>query len=570
MSKADFHPIPPTVIHDQAETFKLQGNQYLQRGMLDEAARAYLRALAVQPDHFIVLSNHGIVLQAQGKLNEAVERFSQALAIQPDFVAALSNLGAVLLRLGRWQEAESRLRQALTLEPDNPEAHSNLGNVFLTQGRTQEAIRHYQRAVELNPELPDPLANLGIAYQDMGQLAKATDFLERAMRLNPHHHETWTNLGTVYHRQGRLDDAMTSLSRALQLKPDHPEALANQGALLVELGRFPEALARFREALKHAPDLADAHMAEGLTLLLLGDFKGGWAKHEWRWQRIGFPGHGLRVPLWDGQRLDGRSILLHCEKGMGDSIQFVRFARDVKAMGGHVVLRCPSCLLPLLATAQGIDQWFTDGSPIPECDCHAPLMSLPYLLGTTFDTLTAPSPYLTAPITHPLPTHWIQRPGPRVGLVWRGNFLFRDDFKRSMDPNLLAPLLAIPGITFIGLQVAPRPGDMETFVNRPNFYDASPHLTDFAQTAAVIAALDLVIAVDTAVLHLAGALARPTWALLPHIPDWRWLLDRDDSPWYPTMRLFRQYQRDDWADVITRVAEQLRSLLGELGTRQNQ
>ncbi|MBF0133817.1 MAG: tetratricopeptide repeat protein [Magnetococcales bacterium] len=553
--------MPPSVIHDQAEALKLQGNQFLQQGLLDDAARAYLHALALQPDHFIVLSNYGIVLQAQGQLIAAVDRFSQALAIQPDFVAALSNLGAVLLRLGRLQEAESRLRQALTLEPDNPEAHSNLGNVFLTQGRTQEAIRHYRCALELNPNLPDPLANLGIAYQDMGRLTEATEFLERAMRLNPHHHETWTNLGTVYHRQGRLDDAMASLSRALQLKPDHPEALANLGALLVELGRFPEALAQFKEALRHAPDLADAHVAEGLTLLLLGDFKGGWAKHEWRWQRIGFPGHGLRVPLWDGRRLDGRSILLHCEKGMGDSIQFIRFAQDVKAMGGHVALRCPSGLLPLLATAQGIDQWFTDGSPIPECDYHAPLMSLPYLLGTTCDTLTTPSPYLTAPPTHPLPDHWTQRPGLRVGLVWRGNLLFRDDFKRSMDPNRLTPLLAIPGITFIGLQVAPRPGDIEVFVNAKNFYDASPHLTDFAQTAAVIAALDLVIAVDTAVLHLAGALARPTWALLPHIPDWRWLLDRDDSPWYPTMRLFRQHQRGNWEGVIKRVEKQLQTMV---------
>ncbi|HIJ85658.1 MAG: TPR REGION protein [Magnetococcales bacterium] len=555
--------IPPPSFTDQAEAHKNQGNFFLQRGLLDQAAQEYLRALELRPDHHIALSNLGIVLQAQGRLSEAMERFNQALALEPQFTAALSNLSVVLHRLGRFEEAETRLLKALALEPDYPEARSNLGNVYLAQGRWEEAVRQYQWALRHKPDYPDALTNLGVALQHQGHLSESAHCLEHALRLDPHSHETWTNLGVVRHRQGSLDAALACLARALQLKPDHPEALANQGCLLVELGKFTEALAQFTEALKLAPDLAEAHFAESLVLLLLGDFASGWKKHEWRWRRTGFRGHGRKEPLWDGQPLHGRSILLHCEQGMGDSIQFIRFAREVKAKGGHVVLKSPPSLHRLFQTARGIDLWVTDDTRIPLCQFQAPLMSLPHLLGITLDHFPTPIPYLAAPDPSPLPQHETWKSTLRVGLVWRGNSAFRDDFKRSMDPTLLEPLLEIPGITFIGLQVSPRHGDLDVCNRYPNFFDASGLLTDFAATAAVVANLDLVIAVDTAVLHLAGALGRPAWALLPQTPDWRWLLGRTDSPWYPTIQLFRQNHRGNWLEVISRVATQLRTWMAK-------
>ncbi|MBF0347500.1 MAG: tetratricopeptide repeat protein [Magnetococcales bacterium] len=543
------------------EQHKNRGNDFLRQGRLADAAREYLRALECHPNHCAALSNLGIVLQAQGKLEEAADRFHQALAIDPNFTAALSNLSAVLHRLGRLPEAEFQVKKALAMEPDFPDARSNLGNVYLARGRWAAAVEQYQYALRHKPDFPDALANLGVALQLQGKLTEAAACLEHALRLEPDSHEFWTNLGVVRHRQGNLEVALACLNHALQLKPNDPEALANHGCLLLELGQIPEAMARFDTALRIAPDLAEAHFAQSLALLLTGDFEAGWRKHEWRWRRSGFPGHGRPEPLWDGQPLDGRSILLHCEQGVGDSIQFIRFAREVKARGGYVVLKCPRALSRLFATVAGIDQSVIDEDPLPECACQAPLMSLPWLLGATHDTLSATIPYLTAPVPSPLPRSWIRAADNlRVGLVWRGNATFKEDFKRSMDPSFLAPLLELPGITFIDLQVAPRPGDREFLARYPNMLHAEGLLTDFADTAAVLMDLDLVISVDTSTLHLAGALGRPVWALLPFAPDWRWMLERNDSPWYPTMTLFRQRQRGDWQEVITRVKKQIEAM----------
>ncbi|MBF0109472.1 MAG: tetratricopeptide repeat protein [Magnetococcales bacterium] len=536
---------------------KERGNAFLAQGRLADAAQAYRLALACQPDHHRAMSNLGIVFQAQGRLEDAVDCFSRALAMQPEFAAAHSNLGVVLHRMGRLHEARTHLLRALELEPAYPEALSNLGNLYLSQGRWLDAVACYRRALTENPAFPDALANLGVALQHLGNLSQSALCLEGALNLEPNSHEYWTNLGVVRYRQGNLESAMACLDRALRLKPDHPDALANLGCLLMEQGHLSEALSWIGKAVHIAPELAEAHFAESLVLLLSGDFKKGWEKHEWRWRRSGFPPHGRPEPLWDGHSLAGRSILLHCEQGLGDSIQFVRFAPEVKARGGTVLLRCPQPLARLMATAAGIDRWVLEGEEGVSCDTQAPLMSLPWLLGTTLETLPAVTPYLHATHPSPLPRSWMAGPNMKVGLVWRGNPMFRDDGKRSMDPSHLVPLLGLAGITFIGLQVDLSPGEREFFASFPNFFDAGNLLTDFAVTAAVIQELDLVISVDTAVLHLGGALGRPTWALLPKTPDWRWLLEREDSPWYPTMRLFRQKNRGDWLEVMDRIARKL-------------
>ncbi|MBF0418681.1 MAG: glycosyltransferase family protein [Magnetococcales bacterium] len=514
---------------EQAQEHKNRGNTLLQQGLLDQAAQEYLLALHIQPDHYIALSNLGIVLQAQGRWQEAVDRFSQALAIQPGFAPALSNLGAVLLRMGRLAEAETRLLAALALEPQFPEAHANLGNVYLTLGHWEKAIHHY----------------------------------EYSLQLNPGNHEAWTNLGVVRQRRGELAQAADCFTHALKAKPDYPDAWANRGCLSVELGELPRAMAHFEHALKLAPNLAEAHLALGMALLLIGNFTEGWRHHEWRWRRNGIVGHGRQEPLWDGKALHGNAVLLHCEQGMGDSIQFVRFARHVKERGGTVVLRCPKPLERLFTGVSGVDRLVTREDQIPPCTCQAPLMSLPHILGTTLETIPTTIPYLfPTPPSWPIHQNILARSQPlRVGLVWRGSAGFQDDQKRSMDPLFLQPLLSLTGIWWIGLQVAARPGDLDVFSPCDHFIDASPWLTDFAETAAIINTLDLVIAVDTAVLHLAGALGRPTWALLPFTPDWRWLLHREESPWYPSMRLFRQKRHGDWSEVVERVAAALRLLL---------
>lgn len=545
---------------EQAQNHKNRGNTLLQQGLLDQAAQEYQLALSIQPDHYVALSNLGIVLQAQGRWDEAVDRFAQALSIQPDFAPALSNMSVVLQRLGRLAEAETRLLSALTLDPLFPEAHANLGNVYLIQRRWEKAMHHYQRALELKPDFAEALANLGVAWQHQGRLDEASSCLERSLQLNPGNHEAWTNLGVVYQRQEKLADAADCFARAIKAKPDYPDAWANRGCLSVEQGDLPQAIVHFEHALKLAPNLAETHLALGMALLLTGNFTDGWRHHEWRWHRSGSVGHGRHEPLWDGQELHGKRILLHSEQGMGDCIQFVRFAQQVAEKGGEVILRCPEPLDRLFTGVSGIDLRVTRDDQIPACTCQAPLMSLPYLLGTTLETIPNTIPYLfPTPPSPLLVQNILLRSQPlRVGLVWRGSSSFQDDRKRSMDPIFLQPLFSITEIYWIGLQVAARPGDLDVLSQSDHFIDASPWLTDFAQTAALINTLDLVIAVDTAVLHLAGALGRPTWALLPFTPDWRWLLHREETPWYPGMRLFRQKKHGDWSEVMERV-------VGELG-----
>jgi tetratricopeptide (TPR) repeat protein/glycosyltransferase involved in cell wall biosynthesis len=547
---------------------------WARRGLPAEASASFRRALALEPHYAEAYNNLGCLLAEQGGLDEAAASYRRALALKPDYAEAHNNLGLLLKNRGELDDAVESLRRALALKPDFAEAHSNLGLVFGEQGRHDEAAASLRRALALKPDFADAHSNLGLVLKKQGKHGDAADSLRRALALKPEHPDAHNNLGTVFHEQGRLDEALASLRRAVAVKPDYVEAYHNLGVVCSDAGDLDGSIASFRQALARRPDYADAHFGAGLSLLLQGRLEQGFAEYEWRWRCPDIAVHARRCPQpqWDGGPLGGRTILLHAEQGLGDAIQFARYAPLVAARGGRVVLECQPELAALLWTLSGADQVVSRGEQLPPFDVHAPLLSLPYLLGTTLETIPAEIPYLRADPDRV--AAWAAHlamagggdGGLRVGLVWAGNPAHKNDRRRSLTLDALRPLARVPGVRLFALQKGTAAGQTEAPPLGMALINLGPQLADFADTAAVIQQLDLVITVDTAVAHLAGALGRPVWVLLGSPPDWRWLWRGEDSPWYPTARLFRQERFGNWEGVIARVA----AALGDLAVEQAQ
>lgn len=493
-----------------------------------------------------------------GNLQLAEQVYHQILQVQPHF-DALHLLGLVYQQTDRLVEAEAYLRQALQLNPDSPEAHSNLSVALRRLKRLDESADACRRALQLRPDFADASNNLGVVLQEQGQWEEAAQHYRHALRAAPNHLDANVNLAIVLAKQGRLGEAESSYRQVLRLKPNHFEALTGLGNALRRQGRCQEAAPVLREAVRLRPASADAHMNLAIALLLSGDLRAGWEEYEWRLQGDGFLPRSFSQPAWDGSPLAGKTILLHAEQGLGDSLQFIRYAPLLKERGSRVIMECHEPLLALLRRAPGVDEVVAQGVAFPPFDVHLPLLSLSRVLGTTLVNIPARVPYLTADPTRV--EGWRRElsaePGFKVGIVWQGNPRHKEDRWRSVPLPQFEPLARIPGVRLVSLQRGPGAeqlpalrGSMEVLL--PGGSD--PPLPPFADTAALVSALDLVVGVDTAIVHLAGALGRPVWVALPFAPDWRWQLGRDDSPWYPTMRLFRQRAWGAWEEVFERLA----------------
>ena len=445
---------------------------------------------------------------------------------QTDFINALFGHGNALYALGRFDEALASYERLAALAPGSPEVLNNRGNTLLALRRPADALASYDAALALTPGEPLAHNNRGNALLDLN----------------------------------RAQEALASFDRALALKADYADALVNRGNALQALLRNDEALASFERALLLDPDLADAHWNKGLLHLLLGDFERGWPGYEWRLRRAATPARDFKRPQWRGEDIRGKTILLHAEQGFGDSIQFLRYVPMVAQRGAKIILELPDALVLLVAALDGVTAIVNRDQPRSHFDLHCPLMNLPLAFGTTLATIPPPGDVLRVPAERLdiWRAHLPRNATPRVGIVWSGKPTHGNDHHRSIALAQLAPLLQTPGLEFVSLQREVRAADAATLAKFP-IPRLEEHLTDFADTAAAIAQLDLVIAVDTAVAHLAGTLSKPVWILLPQVPDWRWLMDRDDSPWYPTARLFRQPKTGDWASVIARLQQELRA-----------
>jgi tetratricopeptide (TPR) repeat protein len=539
------------------------GNVLKGQGQFDEAIAAYRQAIALNPNLPEVHSNLGNALKNKGQLDEAIAAYRQAIALNPNLSEAHNNLGVTLKEKGQLDEAIAALRQAIALNPNLSEANTNLGIALQDKGQLDEAIAAHRRVIAGNPTLPEARYNLGNALQDKRQLDEAIAAYRQAIALRPNYAEAHSNLGNALRDKGQLDEAIAAHRRAIALNPSLAEGHSNLGIALKDKGQLDEAMAAFRQAISVRPNYAEAHVNLSLSLLTSGYFQQGWEEHEWRWKCREFPSprRHFAQGQWDGSPLEDRTLLLHAEQGVGDAIQFIRYLPLVAQRGGKIIIECHTALQRLFRTVAANCQVVVPSQSLPAFDLHCPLLSLPRVFGTNLGNIPNTVPYLRADAEDA--RRWQDRLAGhssivKVGLGWAGNPAHKNDRNRSMKLARLAPLGQAPGVRFFSLQKGAAATEAKTPPAGMELVDWTQELKDFADTAALIANLDLVIAVDTAVAHLAGAMGKPVWTLLPYAADWRWMLERRDSPWYPTMRLFRQPYGGDWDSVIARVVEALR------------
>jgi tetratricopeptide (TPR) repeat protein len=531
----------------------------------------------------------GEAYRAAGRLDEAVACYQRAIELRADCAEWHANLGSALLEKGQLDEAISTYRKAIHLKDDIAGVHNNLGYALRQKGLLDEAIAEFRKAIELGPNLVNAHLNLGNALQEKGQFGDAIAAYRRVVEMRGGFAEGYNMLGAALRKNGQFAEAVQAQRRAIQLKPGLPEAHYDLGIALFEEGCLDEAIRACQKAIDLKPDFADAHFNKSWMLLLKGDYEEGWAEHEWRWKRRAAPpmNRNFSQPAWDGSPPLGRTLLLYAEQGLGDTIMFIRYAPLAARRGARVIVECQPELRSLLNGMEGVDQVVARGEApfdkpfdklkapssveglkapsevegLPPFDLQIPLLSLPRIFGTTRESIPAEVPYLRPSLA--LVEAWREKvagagSGLKVGLTWAESRTNKQLLYRSLPLSSLAALGGVKGVRFFSLQRGDvPPARAENPPAGMGLVDLMGEVKDFADMAALIANLDLVISVDTAAAHLAGAMARPVWTLLPFVPDWRWMLDREDSPWYPTMRLFRQRTRGDWAGVVEKVAGEL-------------
>jgi Tfp pilus assembly protein PilF len=463
------------------------------------------------------------------------------------------------LQAGELARAEGVLLQVVRDDPWSPEAWFFLGVVSQRRENLALAADHYLRALRLAPDLAEAHSNLGVILQSQRRPGEAEACFREAIRLAPDYAEAHNNLGNSLQDQGRFEEAVAAYRLALHFQPGYVEALKHLGNALRAMGKLTEALQCYDEGLRLAPDHVLLHQARAMVSIQMGDLVRGFAECEWRLQGRDLPIHSLTQPVWDGSPLFGRTILICAEQGLGDTLQFIRYATLAARCGGRVVVACSPQLSRILENCPGVAAVVCEGSPLPEFDCYAPVMSLARILGTTLGTIPAQVPYLFPEPA--LEAAWrAELEGIaefRIGVVWQGNPLHSKDHERSFPLAHLEPVARVPGVHLFSLQKNFGLDQLDEVARSFPLTDLGCRLVDFVETAAVMNNLDLVISADSSPAHLAGALGVPVWLALPSVCDWRWMSDRDDSPWYPTMRLFRQRRFGDWPEVFRRMATEL-------------
>jgi protein O-GlcNAc transferase len=547
---------------NQAETLHLMGVIAYQQGHHRQAVEFISKAIENKPAHPMFHNNLGLALEALDLEAEAKLEYEKAIQMDDRYADAHNNLGIILKKEGLLDAASRHFQQAINLEHRMPMAHLNFGKTLLDQGNLQAAIGHYQKAIELDPYYAKAYNNLGNALREQGQIDAAIDNFRQAVCIRPNYVGALNNLGNALRACNRLDEAFDIFTRAISAAPDSAESYCNLGNAFKDSGQYEKALSHYKHAIQLRSGFAEAHFNCAMVYLLTENFEEGWPEYEWRLQKQEWkalcPGRS-NLPLWNGESFVGKKLLVYDEQGFGDTIQFVRYLPLVKSRGGRVIFETRRQLMRLFDRFPGVDELVERKSyntPAREADSYIPLCSLPGIFKTRLETIPADIPYL-----HPNPDkvnqwrHRFSTGGVKVGLVWQGSSV---DPKRSIDPGLFSPLDDKQDISLYGLQKDA--AQSESMLADKRILNLGDDFKDFADTAGVIANLDLVISIDTSVAHLAGAMGKPVWILLPHVADWRWFLDRTDSPWYPTMRLFRQTAKGDWHEVIRCVLAELKMM----------
>jgi Flp pilus assembly protein TadD len=515
--------------YESTEQAIAAGLEHHRAGRIDEASQVYRQILVREPTHPQALYLFGTICGQRGEYARAVELISWAIRGQPNVARFHGQLGEFLKSLKKYDESKASFQRAIALAENDPQIHNSYGALLAEMRQFEPAMMEFRRAIELKADYADAHSSLGATLVAMGSLNEAVAELRKAIELNPHSPGAFNNLGNAHYNQGD----------------------------------FSGAIAAFNQSLALVPNDAKTHANLALAYLLTGDFSQGWREHEWRLKVPDIMGdRSLPQPRWNGETLDGKTILLRCEQGFGDMIQFLRFVPLVTGRSGRVVLESPPELFRLLKDFSGIAQLVQRGQALPGFDVQCHLSSLGGIFNTTAETIPSEIPYVKADVD--LVRQWAGRFDAgdkrlRVGIAWAGRSTHTNDRNRSMPLAQLAPLASLDSIAFFSLQKEPaRPADIDALM-KAKLIDWTNDFTDFADTAAMIENLDLIVTVDTAVAHLAGAMGKQVWVMLPWIPDWRWMLNRVDSPWYPTARLFRQPGAGDWGNVLQTVAASLQN-----------
>ena len=546
---------------DHFDALYLSGIIAGQKGRADEAAELLSKAVRANPNVWDAYYNRGVALGELERHAEALESYERAIALKPDYADAYYNRGVALRELDRPAEALESYDRAIALKPDYAEAYNNRGVALGRLQRLVEALESYDRAIALRADYAEAYNNRGVVLGELDRFAEAVESYDRAIARKSDYANAHNNRGLALAELNRFSDALKSYERAIALKPDYAEAFYNRGNVLRDLHRHRQAIDSYERALALKPDYASAHWNLADCRLLLGDFARGWQEYEWRWklEQRDNARRDFDQPLWlGGEPLAGRTILLHSELGLGDTLLFCRYAKEAAALGAKVVLEVQPPLLPLLADLDGVTQAVPRGALLPAFDCHCPLMSLPLAFKTDLSNIPAHIPYIRSDAARV--AAWQEKlrekNKPRVGVVWSGSMALRND-RRSMALAQLLPLVG-EWAEWVSLQKEVRESDTALLASRADLRYFGGELKDFADTAALIELMDVVVTVDTSVVHVAGAMGKPVWILLPFNPhDWRWMLDREDSPWYPTARVFRQPANGDWTSLISRVNGEL-------------
>jgi tetratricopeptide (TPR) repeat protein len=545
-----------------------RGLVYQSAGDNKNAEASFFRAVQLDPNLPQAHYNLGVLYESQGKTDQAIQAWRQTLRLVPDHVEALNNLGVVLTRRGELEQAIELLNRAIQVRPDTAAAYANLASAVSQTGaaRLDEAIDLSRQGVHLAPEMAETHYNLAEILMRADQLDEALPHAQTAVQIQPDLLPATSVLAAIYERMNRGDDALEVYEAAARRSGDNPDVLSSLSTAYRAQARDRDALAVANRAIRIKPDHAEAHANRAFALLAGGEYREGFLEYEWRWKCKGFSNaaRDFGQPLWTGRtdELKDKTILIHAEQGFGDVIQFARYLPLVAQRGARVIAEVPRELQTLVATMKNIDQVVARGDEPPAFDLHMPMLSLPGALKTTLENLPREVPYF-----HPddsLKRRWKQRiessrrgAAKTVGLTWGGSIL---DLRRSVKLAQLAPLMTSPGVRFFSLQKGSPADELMTAPAEWDIVDLGPELNDFADTAAALANLDLLVTIDTAIAHLGGAMASKTWTMLVQIADWRWMHDREDSPWYPTMRLFRQPLKGDWNTVIAAVVQALRKL----------
>jgi tetratricopeptide (TPR) repeat protein len=542
-------------------------NALSRNGQIADAIAAFRQVVQLAPDNVRAHSQLAKLLFEQGRQAEAVPHFRQVTRLKPDDAQAFFELADALFQTGQPNESVAAYRTTIRLKPDSAEACVNLAYLYFVQKLYDEAVSWSRQALAVRPNFAEAYHNLGCALTKQEKYQEAIDALQTAASIKPDMPEAYNNLGIAFAEQGQVDTAIGHYRRALALSSTNPDALYNLGNVYMKVGDFDAALDHFNRAIELRPEYGEARHNRSAVWLLQGKFAEGLPEYEWRFRSRDYPVYEVSWKLWNGESLEGRSIVLCSEQGLGDTLQFVRYATLVKARGARVIVLCRPELCPILARTPGVDALITPGMARVDADCCVPIMSLPQRMQTTLETVPASIPYLF--VDEHLVESWRQKlahwKGFKVGIVWQGNPQCPGDRSRSIPLAHYAPLSRVNGVHLFNLQNGPGLDQLAEVVGSWPVVDFGREVDKaagaFMDTAAIMKNLDLVITSDTAAAHLAGALGVNVWVALQRVPEWRWMLEREDSPWYPTMRLFRQTRFGDWPGVFERIAGELERLV---------